>query len=57
MNKYKLILNMDLDLVIVKTNENKFISMFFADESNPDYQQYLIDTDGGLPMPEAEENN
>lgn len=24
---------------------------FPADESNSDYQQYLIDTDGGLPLP------
>jgi hypothetical protein len=48
---YKIIKNLDDVNVIVKTDENNVVSMFFEDESNPDYRQYLVDTDGGLPLP------
>lgn len=41
--------------------ENKIVGIFEPsigcipiDEGNSDYQQYLIDTDGGLPIPEEE---
>lgn len=36
---------------IIKTNEDGSVWYIPADESNSDYQQYLIDTDGGLPTP------
>lgn len=50
MPEYSVSLNMDNELVIFKT-ESGVTSMFFANESNSDYQQYLVDTNGGLPLP------
>lgn len=52
---YELIENMDGQIVVCRTDADGVTSMFFADEDNPDYQQYLIDTDGGLPLPTEEE--
>lgn len=46
--EYELVENMDGDIFIRKTDVNGIVSMFFANEGNSDYQQYLIDTDGGL---------
>lgn len=37
---------------IVREDEFGVISSFAEDEANSDYQQYLLDTDGGLPIPE-----
>lgn len=34
--------------------EDGLIFWIPIDESNSDYQQYLIDTDGGLPLPEEQ---
>lgn len=31
------------------------ISQIPVDEANTDYQQYLIDTDGGLPLPKSKD--
>lgn len=36
---------------ILRYNEDGSISAIPASESNADYQQYLLDTDGGLPLP------
>jgi len=38
---YQIMTNVDEQEVIIKTDENGVVSMFFADESNPDYQAYL----------------
>ena len=39
---YEVIENMDGDEVIVRTHEDGTVSMFMADEANPDYQAYLL---------------
>lgn len=39
-------------LVVLRTGQNG-TSWIPIDEANSDYQQYLIDTDGGLPIPES----
>lgn len=41
--------NMGISLVKI---DDDVISFIPFDEGNVDYQQYLIDTDGGLPLPE-----
>lgn len=53
--KYKIIENMDGELVIYRTDADDTTSMFFIDEASPNYQQYLIDTDGGLPLPKSKD--
>lgn len=35
---------------VIKCSENELIKWIPFDEGNTDYQQYLIDTDGGLPL-------
>ena len=37
---------------IIRNEDNGDVWYIPADEANADYQQYLIDTDGGLPIPE-----
>jgi hypothetical protein len=39
---YETITNMDGETVIVKTDKEGIVSMFFADENNSDYQAYLF---------------
>jgi hypothetical protein len=36
---------------ILRDNGDGTVSHIPMDESNSDYQQYLVDTDGGLPTP------
>ena len=52
--KYKIMINIDEQEVIVKTDENGVVSMFFADSNNSDYQAYLAWVAEGN---EAEENS
>jgi hypothetical protein len=39
------------DFVITRKDEDGKIWCIPEVESNSDYQQYLVDTDGGLPIP------
>lgn len=57
MEKYQITVNEYGTVCITKFNDDDTITIFLADEQNPDYQQYLIDTDGGLPIPTQEEAN
>lgn len=41
--KYEISTNIDNQEVIVKTDLDGTVSMFFADESNADYKKYLED--------------
>lgn len=36
---------------IKRTNAEDSFTFIPVDEANSDYQQYLLDTDGGLPLP------
>jgi hypothetical protein len=47
---YEVVSN-DLTTIIKRTNIDESISWIMADEANADYQQYLVDTDGGLLIP------
>lgn len=38
--------------VIKMTAEDEIVYWIPMDEANSDYRQYLVDTDGGLPIPE-----
>lgn len=38
-------------VVIIRQNNDGTVTSFLDHEGNADYQQYLIDTDGGLPLP------
>lgn len=38
-------------VVILRENEDGSSTWIPSDEANADYQQYLLDTDGGLPLP------
>ena len=40
--------------MIKKTDDDGVEHWIPEDEGNSDYQQYLIDTDGGLPVPEEQ---
>lgn len=51
--KYEIISNDFGGFVIKATNSDKQEKWIPVDEANADYQQYLIDTDGGLPIPEG----
>ena len=51
------IIHIDKIKVVQRTEKNGSVWFIPFDESNVDYQQCLIDTDGGLPIPEAEEQN
>lgn len=49
--KYSIVVNpINGAMTIVAVSDDVIMSIPF-DESNSDYQQYLIDTDGGLPLP------
>lgn len=39
------------NVVILRENGDGTVTSFGEDKSNSDYQQYLLDTDGGLPLP------
>lgn len=53
--KYELVeiepLFSDVSFVIKREDENGEVWLIPVDEANSDYQQYLLDTDGGLPLP------
>ena len=51
MAKYTLTITEHGAVSIARINEDKTLTIFLADEANADYQQYLIDTYGGLPLP------
>jgi hypothetical protein len=40
-------------LVLTRIYQDR-VTGITIDENNPEYQQYLVDTDGGLPIPEQE---
>lgn len=44
----------DSFIYIKKTDIDGTVWAIPVDEANADYQQYLIDTDGGLPLPEEQ---
>lgn len=52
MMNYQIVHNDFTGARIVAEDENGKVWTIPFDESNSDYQQYLIDTDGGLPIPE-----
>lgn len=57
MRKYKVIaanLWEEISYSISATLEDGAVLSIPFDETNSDYQQYLIDTDGGLPLPEEQ---
>jgi hypothetical protein len=39
------------DKCVLRIMEDGAVSSIPVDEGNADYQQYLVDTDGGLPLP------
>jgi hypothetical protein len=39
------------DWVITRTDEDGLIWCIPSNPANSDYQKYLVDTDGGLPLP------
>lgn len=39
---------------VKRTDDDGTVWWVPSDPANTDYQQYLIDTDGGLPIPEGE---
>jgi hypothetical protein len=39
------------DKCVLRIMEDGTVSSIPVDEANADYQQYLVDTDGGLPLP------
>lgn len=43
----------DVNRVVKRVSEAGEEAFIPVDETNADYQQYLIDTDGGLPIPEG----
>jgi hypothetical protein len=54
--KYELVeiepLFSDVPFIIRREDENGEVWLIPFDEANTMYQQYLVDTDGGLPLPE-----
>jgi hypothetical protein len=54
MIEYEIVSSELTEAKIIKRTIEDIISWIPMDESNSDYNQYLIDTDGGLPMPEEE---
>ncbi len=50
---YEIKVNPLMETTIVRTDDDGKKWSIPADENNSDYQQYLIDTDGGLPIPEV----
>jgi hypothetical protein len=50
--EYEIIVDALSNMAIIKaTDENGNDFWIPFDEANTDYQQYLVDTDGGLPLP------
>ena len=52
MPEYKIIMSEFLGPGLVRISEDGTSYGIPFDKANSDYQQYLIDTDGGLPIPE-----
>lgn len=52
MYEYEIVVSEFGNAIIKRTDTEGNISWIPMDERNSDYQQYLIDTDGGLPIPE-----
>lgn len=44
----------DLPYIIRREDETGEVWLIPFDDANSDYQNYLVDTDGGLPFPEGE---
>jgi hypothetical protein len=51
---YEIVVSEFGNAIIKRTDSEGNISWIPFNEFNSDYQQYLIDTDGGLPMLEGE---
>lgn len=52
MAKYEILMSEVLGPGLVRIEDDGTSYGIPFDEANSDYQQYLIDTDGGLPLPE-----
>lgn len=52
---YKITKTIYGDIIILRKNEDGTVTSFGEYEANSDYQQYLVDTDGGLPTPKQTE--
>jgi hypothetical protein len=49
---YEIIVDELSNTTVIKATDSDGLEFWIPnDEANPDYQQYLIDTDGGLPAP------
>lgn len=51
MYNYEIMIRNGEPSCIIRTNDSNIVTAIPFDEGNVDYQQYLIDTDGGLPLP------
>jgi hypothetical protein len=51
MNEYEIVVSEFGNAIIKRTDSEENISWIPVDEGNADYQQYLVDTNGGLPLP------
>jgi hypothetical protein len=52
MTEYEIVSSELTEAKMIKRTIGDVVSWIPIDESNPDYQQYLIDTDGSLPIPQ-----
>ena len=52
MNEYEIVVSEFGNAIIKRTDSEENISWIPFNEANADYQKYLVDTDGGLPLPE-----
>lgn len=53
--QYQIRISQSLGAVIIRTDEDGKEWSIPEDPENSDYKQYLVDTDGGLPIPEVGE--
>lgn len=49
--EYSLSIHPKNGLVTIVATTDDVVKSFIEDETNADYQQYLVDTNGGLPLP------
>lgn len=52
--KYEIRVSQSLGACIIRTDEDGKEWSIPEDSENTDYRQYLVDTEGGLPMPTSE---